>query len=160
MEEKTYSCVEWLDYYKKEIEKIKESSPFLSVLCIAAGIEFLGKLLSTDSIDNGNCREKFNNALREFDTLTEYADKNLYDLVRCGLAHRISVKEGIILSIEQSTNLNSLPIVLNVNSFFEAFAKAVEEAQAKTEWKFPDANTSYVTINNDTTGSTFTMKYQ
>lgn len=160
MAEHDFSCVEWLDYYKNEIEKIKETSPLLSVLCIAAGIEFLGKLLSTDPLDAGNCGGKFDEATKTFNSLNKYVDKKLYDLVRCGLAHRISVKDNIILSTDQPTNLDNIPIVLNVDSFFSDFVKAVEEAQSKQDWGNPNANTSYVTIDENTTGSTYTIKYQ
>ena len=159
-ENKTYSCVEWLNYYKTEIEKIKASSPFLTVLCISAGIEFLGKLLYNDSLDSGNCNTKFNEALKNFESLNKYEDKKIYDLVRCGLAHRISVKEGVVVSTDKPSDLDNIPIVLNVNEFWEDFSKAVDEAQSKSDWKHSNANTDYVTVDNNATGSTFTMNYQ
>ena len=159
MAESTFSCVQWLTRYKEEIAKIKESSPFLSVLCISAGIEFLGKLLYEDSLDNGNgCGEKFNKALENFTSLNKYANKNLYNLIRCGLAHRISVKEDIKLDPNHESQLDTTPIIINPNKFFDDFAIAVDEAQTKTDWLNPNALRPYVTIkDNSETGATATM---
>ena len=58
--EKQHTGLEWLKVYNEELGKIKDVSPLLLVLCVSAGIEFIGKLLSTDDIDNGNkCNIKF-----------------------------------------------------------------------------------------------------
>lgn len=160
--EKEFTCIEWIKYYKEEVEKIVDYSPFLSILCISAGIEYMGKLLSVAPLDDGTgCSGKFENALSSFESLRKYEGKDLYNLIRCGLAHRISVKEGIVLSTTSQNQLDNSPLTINVKSFFDDFVKAVEEAQSKTDWSNPDAQKPYMTINNDSeTGSTLTMQYQ
>jgi hypothetical protein len=156
-----YTCVQWLNEYQKEVKKIKEHSPFLMVLSIAACIEFLGKLLRNESLDNGNeCGKKFEEALSHFDSLKKYSDKNFYHLIRCGLAHRASVKEGIILSDEKDSKLDENPIVLNTNDFYRDFVKAIEEAQSKNDWPNPSATKNYVSVfDNSETGATNTILY-
>lgn len=154
----TFTCIQWLKKYQEEIAKIKEHSPFLMVLCISAGIELMGKLLSPDDLDDGNgCNGKFEGALKQFDSLKKYKDKDLYHLVRCGLAHRVSVKENIILSKELENDLDASPIVLNTNSFFEDFSKAVDDAQVFTGWAHQAATSDYVSITSDLTGLTPTI---
>lgn len=156
-----YTCVQWLNEYKKEVEKIKDQSPFLMVLCISACIEFLGKLLGTDSLDSNNgCSKKFEDALFHFESLKKYYGKDFYHLIRCGLAHRASVKEGIILSTEKETKLDETPIILNTNEFYCDFAKAVEEVQTKNDWPNISATMNYVSVtDNSDTGSTRTVVY-
>jgi hypothetical protein len=156
MEEETFNCIQWLQYYKGEIERIKDASPFLTILGISAGIEFLGKLLSTDSLNDGsNCGHKFEDALSTFTSLRRYSGKNLYHLVRCGLAHRISVQEGIVLSSERNSDLDAHPIVINTNEFYNDFVEAINEAQRKNDWANPFAMQNYVTLLNRTdTGMT------
>lgn len=157
--EKSFTCVQWLEEYAKELAKIKDSSPFLLVLGVSAGIEFLGKLLRTDDLDDSNdCKGKFEQALSNFPSLQKYQGHELYKLVRCGLAHRAAVKEGIILSDSASTDLNSNPIILNTSLFYEDFRQAVEEAQKKTDWPNPAAKSPYISVLNDSeTGSTTTI---
>ena len=156
-----FTCVQWLKEYQKEVEKIKEHSPFLMVLCISACIEFLGKLVGADPLDSNNeCGKKFEDALTHFESLKKYSGKNFYHLVRCGLAHRASVKEGIILSTEEVNKLDETPIILNTNDFYEDFTKAVEEAQSKNDWQNPSATMNYVSVtDNSETGSTKTILY-
>ena len=151
-----YSCVEWIQVYQKELEKIKGHSQLLLTLGVSAGIEFLGKLLHNDDLDDGNNSSgKFEIALSSFTSLQKYSGKELYNLVRCGLAHRVSMKEGIILSPSENTDLDNTPKVLNTNQFFIDFAQAVKDAQKKTDWPNPNATTKYVYVSKDSnTGST------
>lgn len=160
MENTAFTGIKWLNSYKEEIRKIKDHSPLLSVLCISAGIEFLGKLLCDEPLDSKTkCEEKFNKALSTFASLNKYDDKDLYHLIRCGLAHRISVKEGIILDPSHESQLeDSVPIRINPNRFFEDFEKAVEEAQEKKDWPNSAATDEYVTVTtNAETGTTVTI---
>lgn len=159
MSETKFNCVEWLQNYKEDIRKIKDISPFLTVLGVSVGIEFIGKLLSAEDLDSGgSCNIKFEKALSEFESLKKYAEKDFYSLIRCGLAHRVSPKKNIILSSKSDSDLSAEPIILNSNSFFEDFSSAVEEAQSKTDWENPEANIEYVTIREDTdTGMTQTF---
>ena len=159
MAETTFTCIQWLQKYKEELEKIKDSSPFLLMLGISAGIEFMGKLLYIDPLDDGNnCGDKFEKALSEFDSLKKYSGKNLYSLIRCGLAHKISVKEGIVLSKESKSKLNEIPIVINTNVFFDDFVIAVDDAQEKKKWANKAATQNYVIVKNETdTGVTATF---
>ncbi len=160
--ETTFTGIEWLKKYCEDLENIKTHSPLLTVLGVSAGIEFLGKLLSTDPIDSGNdCKNKFENALAEFESLNKYQNKNLYGLVRCGLAHRICIKDGVILSPSKDNDLDSDTFILNPSSFLSDFVKAVKTAQSKKDWPNSIATTSYVSVNKDAeTGSTPTIKYQ
>lgn len=157
--EKQYTSLEWLKVYNEELGKIKDVSPLLLVLCVSAGIEFIGKLLSTDDIDNGNkCNIKFEDALDNFSSLNKYKGKNLYDLVRCGLAHRIGVKKGITLSSSKESDLESMPIRLNTNQFYEDFSQAVEDAQTSSLIVNSIATLPYISVNEfSETGSTITF---
>ena len=157
--EKQHTGLKWLKVYNEELGKIKDVSPLLLVLCVSAGIEFIGKLLSTDDIDNGNkCNIKFEDALGKFASLKKYESKDFYHLVRCGLAHRIGVKEGIILSPSQESDLESKPIRLNTNQFYKDFSQAVEDAQTSSLIVNPIATLPYISVNEfSETGSTITI---
>ena len=158
--EKTFNCVQWLEQYANEVKKIKDVSPFLTVLAISAGIEFLGKLLDDDDLDDSNdCGKKFEDALKAFSSLQKYQNKNLYKLVRCGLAHRTSVKEGIVLDPINDSNLDTRPIVLNPVEFYTDFKSAVDDAQKRTSWPNAAVTQDYVSVISDNvTGSTKTIK--
>ena len=129
------------------------------MLGVSAGIEFMGKLLDTAPLDDKyNCETKFERALTEFDSLKKYAGKQIYNLIRCGLAHRVSVKEGIVISNEKESNLDEIPIVINTNGFFDDFAKAVDDAQVKKNWANTATAQDYVTVKKEAdTGMTATF---
>lgn len=158
MGSETFSSLQWLKKCQEELEKIKEQSPFLLVLGVSVGIEFMGKLLSTDGIDNANsCSKKFEAALDAFPSFKKYKGKNLYKLIRCGLAHRVAVKEGIILTSSKDTDLNAYPIVINATQFYEDFKKAVDEIEKHPGLNL-DATKNYVTVTSEgDTGSTTTI---
>lgn len=157
--EKRRSGLQWLKEYNEELKKIKDTSPLLLVLCVCTGIEFIGKLLSEDDIDDHrNCKVKFEKALSEFPSLKKYKERNLYDLVRCGLVHRIVVKKGIIISPSNGTDMESATKRLNVYDFYVDFSRAVEDAQNKTDWPNQSATSEYIAVNNmSETGTTETL---
>ena len=95
-----------------------------------------------------------------FESLKKYSGKNFYNLIRCGLAHRASVKEGVVLSKEKESKLDETPVILNINEFYNDFVIAVEEAQSKTDWPNPSATMDYVSVtDNSETGATKTIIY-
>ena len=154
--ERKFNYLEWLDYYRNEIEKIKEHSPFLATSCICSGIEYIGWLLSEDSFDTRNkSREYFDNAIKTMESLKKYEAMNLYERIRCGLAHCISTKDGVVLSSERETATGCI-LTINVNVLFEDFCAAVESI--KKECKNPVAKEYYVFIIDETsTGTTTTF---
>lgn len=159
---KNFTAVEWLIEYRNELRNILGASKFITALGVSSGIEFIGKFLSTDSLDSGsNCGAKFESALNEFDSLKKYSGKNLYKLLRCGLAHRAGLGEGILLSESDKTSLDTTPMTLNVPQFYEDFSEAVDLARKRKKWPNTEVLSPYLTVTEqNTTGATATTKNQ
>lgn len=154
--EQKFNYLEWLDYYRDEIGKIKDYSPLLATSCICSGIEYIGWLLSEDPFGTeGKSRDYFNNAIKKMESLKKYEPMNLYSVIRCGLAHCISTKDGVVLSSERETATGCI-LTINVNVLFEDFCAAVESI--KDDYKNPVAQDYYVSIIDETsTGTTMTF---
>jgi hypothetical protein len=111
--------------------------PYLSFIVMATGIEFLGKCIKTD-LDEWNPRgirssTSFEDAVKNIPSLQRYAplltSHNLFDSLRCGLAHSIAPKIKITLSSKKElahmVGINGRTN-LKVEDFYNDFKSACE----------------------------------
>ena len=157
MEEK-FTRLEWLKHYSEHIENIIDSEPFLSMVCLSVGIEFLGKLHCDDkATSNYSGKQNFESALTHFESLKKYSNQELYKLVRCGLAHSISIEEGIVVTTAEESSLSSTPIKLNVKQFFKDFNNAIADAEKSAKTSDVMSNDYVSVIDGLATGKTTTI---
>lgn len=107
-------------YLIGQIGLIKKDYPYFAFLLMAVGIEFLGKCQNEHDWDDYKLiqpRENFNNGLN-LDPLKKYANLDLYDKLRNGLAHSLLIKQGINVSE------GDYPNALNSNTFYSDFEAA------------------------------------
>ena len=112
----------------KEIGELVENHPFQAFTLMATGIEFLGKCLNENEWDTpSQGSSDFNSAIEKLDHLVKYKEiKNLYDKLRCGLAHLCVPKAGIELCPNHN-ELKTYPIILGCRDFYEDFKEACNE---------------------------------
>lgn len=107
-------------YLIGQIKEIKNNHPYFAFLLMAVGIEFLGKCQNEHDWDDYKLiqpRENFNNGLN-LAPLKKYANLDLYDKLRNGLAHSLLIKQGINVSEGDCAN------ALNSNTFYSDFEAA------------------------------------
>lgn len=120
-----------------ELGTMIDPHPYLSFDVMATGIEFLGKCIKAD-LDEWNpktipSKTSFNDAINSIPSLQKYApllnSHDLYDSLRCGLAHTIAPKIKITLSskgemghmVEVNGRIN-----LKAEDFYSDFKSACE----------------------------------
>lgn len=130
------------EFFVEHLSTMIESHPYHSFICMAAGIEFLGKAISNrkDLQKRGHSKEDFNNAIAKlgaFERYRQYSGKdkyNFYESFRCGLLHATVTKHSITLSskneqahlVEFGNQLN-----LRCEDFFHDFKAACFEVIEK-----------------------------
>jgi hypothetical protein len=106
-------------------------------ILISVGIELLGAALD-DKIWHdekaGLSRKRFNKALVNYKSLQKYNNKNLYEKLRCGMAHVYIPKKdlGINMKSESRGNqthntIKNKKLLLTIEYFFEDFKIACDE---------------------------------
>lgn len=130
-----------------ELQLIVETRPYHSFLLIASGIEFLGKAIHPEHGDwdlKNKSRQTFKFALKNIPSLKKYHSientYNLYDSLRCGMAHGFAPKGKVTLSCkEQKPHLQEDHgrINLKIEEFYRDF---VEACQYVTNIDFPPKN--------------------
>lgn len=142
-------------YLIGQIKEIKNNHPYFAFLLMAVGIEFLGKCQNEHDWDDYKLiqpRENFNNGLN-LAPLKKYANLDLYDKLRNGLAHSLLIKQGINVSEGDCAN------ALNSNTFysdFEAACNLVLNAKDDGSGKIMTADGIEIKKNLDATFFTIT----
>ncbi len=116
MKSKIVSLKDFIEEYLiKQIGEIKDSYPYLACILMSVGLELLGKSINHRPwTESGYSRTDFNTAIRE---LPKYASLDLYDNLRCNMAHSMRV-DSIIL-----TNNAGKYADLPVSDFYADFRK-------------------------------------
>ena len=143
-----------------EIGMLKKEHPFHAFTLMATGIEFLGKCLSTYEWDvDGKSREEFNLALNNLNSFNKYRGiDQLYNKLRCGLAHLGIPKIGIKLDRE-SNSISDTSVVLGCEEFYEDFRNAcIEIIENKNNNIKKNLNEDYAKIDGTITGRTESNK--
>ena len=111
------------EYLIDDIGNIVKTHPYFAFLLMAVGIEFLGKCQNSYDWDDYNSnigpRKNFNNGLK-IGPLKRYANMDLRDKLRNGLAHALLIKQGIKVAQGDSPN------ALNSDTFYADFKEACE----------------------------------
>lgn len=143
-----------------EIGEIKNDHPYLAFSLICEGIEFLGKMKSSDLWGKIFVSKKhFINALKQYNSLNKYYEKNdsLYKVIRCGLCH------GLRLSPQNSkckyylcqdkkfsytTKDGNKIIYLGINQLYNDFKEACECLlnDKKSLTKHKEFNNGFLTL--------------
>ena len=125
-----------------EIYSILKAHPFLAMSLMSLGVEFLGKCLNYNSVDDiknkgdHESKKNFNYTIKNLNAFKEYQNLiqpdndskgiELYNNLRCGFAHNFMVKDEIILQASKN-NFNTKPITIGVSNFFDDFFEACME---------------------------------
>ena len=148
---------EYIEHFLiKEIGELVGSYPFQAFTLMAIGIEFLGKCLDESKWDNRNkSSNDFKTAIEKLDSLVKYKNiDNLYDKLRCGLAHLGIPKIGIALSSDKNY-LDANPIILGCKDFYDDFKLAcveiINDSKSQVKKKMDE---DYVSISESVTSST------
>ncbi len=140
----------------KEIGELVETHPFQAFTLMATGIEFLGKCLNESKWDTSNqSSDDFKAAVEKLGSLEKYKDiENLYNKLRCGLAHLGIPKIGVTLSPDKNI-LDANPIILGCKDFFDDFKSAcveiIEDPKSQVKKKMDE---EYASIIGGVTSST------
>ena len=110
------------DYLITQIGEIKQGYPYFAFLLISAGIEFLGKCQNYyDWDDSSKIRPNVNfNYGLKIGPLKKYANMDLFNKLRNGLAHALLIKQGINVS------QGDYPNALNSDTLYADFKEACE----------------------------------
>jgi hypothetical protein len=120
-----------------EIGSLRKSHPYFAFFLIAAGIEFLGKLiLKIPWHDKHNPPYAFKTAINKLPGLNKYVsiDNILYKDLRCGLLHANLPGKEILLGNGTSVEcLNERPIQLFIENFYKNFVDACNSVIEKID---------------------------
>lgn len=141
------------DYLIAKIGEIKDDQPYFAFVLMAIGIEFLGKCQNNVSDWNyytkGQPKRDFNKGMK-LAPLKKYKSRNLYDSLRCGLAHSLSTK-GLALSDKKNKKS------ISCDEFYADFVAACNEVLSGRV-PMPKKNLSDIffveTISNDGSSTT------
>jgi hypothetical protein len=128
-------------YLVDDIGNMIEPFPYHSFMAMAAGIEYLGKVLNPreDYTKDGESRTDFNNALTKLKAFDRYKrlygekDYNFYINFRCGLLHSFAPNHNITISSkDEEPHLTEVDGRLNLRAedFYLDFRAACEEVIA------------------------------
>ena len=121
MQEKTYTVQEFIEECLiADIGKLKSEYPYFAFLLLATGIEFLGKCQNNnaDWQTTGQSESDFNTGLSLFPP--KYQGMDLYNNLRCGLAHAFIPDKGLRLSDVKGQDNT----VLSCEEFYDDFKAA------------------------------------
>lgn len=136
-----------------KIGELKDKEPYVAFLMMAIGIEFLGKCLNNKSDwDTKNMTKKdFNSAINKLKPLKKYRNWDLYDKLRCGLAHSMMVKNGLMIKDKGSSSSASI----SCEEFYRDFKAACEEVMNMPNLPKKNLNDVYFTVRQEN-GSSIT----
>lgn len=119
---------------------IRTENYYLAFVIMGVGIEYLGKCLTpAKDWQEGKSRPTFEKAVNTLEALAPYRrllkEYDLYDSLRCGLAHAAIPKDKITLSSTDAEAPHMYEhngrINLRCETFYEDFKRACEEIIAK-----------------------------
>ena len=108
------------EYLIDDIGEVVKKHPYFAFLLISVGIEFIGKCQNDHDWDDYKIispHDNFENGLK-FKPLKAYANKNLYQDLRNGLAHALLIKNNLNLSDKNANNS------LSSDEFYDRFKEA------------------------------------
>ena len=145
------------NYLIKRIGEIKKDNPYFAFLLMAVGIEFLGQCLNDETeFNKGKSRNNFGLGLTVY-PLNKSEYSNLYEDMRCGLAHSLQTKNGLCMSNTKCKG------TIDCETFYVDFEAACKEILSGkvTMPKKKLSDTFFVVTTNDdgtsTTGNTLSQ---
>ena len=113
------------NYLIRDIGDIKEKYPYFAFLLMSVGFEFLGKCLYDEEWNHQNLSGYFMDGFQLTGLAERYSDLDLYHNLRCGLAHSLLIKDGILLSDKENDHQSDSTI--SCDEFYEHFKRACEK---------------------------------
>ena len=163
---KKLTIKEQIDNYFEGIEQIKKEFPYHAFVLLVPMIEFLGKCLNTDDMENSSNggTADFNAALKNYASLKPYDSqfnrndaKALYGILRCGLLHSLFFKEGI--SLDSGSNDFDKNII-GLESFYNDIKTAWNDAKSGAVEVKKNLDADVFDIDSNITGRTSTIQIQ
>lgn len=137
-----------------ELKDIVENHPYHAFALLAIVVELLGKCLNSNP-DWQHFEPKgvdFNKALTDYKSLKKYmALNNLYNTLRCGMAHAFLPKEGIQLAPDRNDLSNN---TIGCKELYEDIIAAFNEIKDGNISPFKDMSKSVLQINDLKSGAT------
>lgn len=102
-------------------------------ILIAVGIETLGAALDKYSwhYKDAGSRKRFNKALSCYQSLKKYTGVDLYEKLRCGMAHVYVPKYGLGINMRSEggvyNKINNQKLLLHIEDLFNDFIEACQE---------------------------------
>ena len=140
------------------MEDIVNNHPYHAFALLAIFIVMLGKCLSEGDWQQVNhSKEDFNRALIEYPSLEKYQTvSDLYSILRCGIAHAMLIKPGVILV----PDTNDLPNkIIGCRDFYNDICQAWERLKSSKEIALKDLDQDVMQVQDDVTGSTINNIY-
>lgn len=136
-----------------EMGDIVNKHPFHAFALLSIMIEVLGKCLSPkDWQQGGNSQTDFNQALAKYPSLQKYRGiSNLYSILRCGMAHALLLKSGVILVPDKNDILNS---TIGGKDLYQDICQAWKDVKSGIVISQKDLDANVMSVNGNASGTT------
>ncbi len=140
------------------MENIVNNHPYHGFALLAIFVEVLGKCLSGNDWQHRNhSKTDFNKALTDYSSLQKYkVIPDLYHILRCGIAHALLVKPGVILVPDKNDLPNN---IIGCRDFYNDICQAWEDLKSNKLTALKDLDKEVMQVQDDVTGSTINNIY-
>ena len=137
------------------MEDIVNNHPYHAFALLAIMIEVLGKCLSSkDWQQGGESKNDFNKALKKLLPLQKYqVIPDLYSALRCGMAHALLVKPGVLLVPDKNDLFNC---AIGGKDLYKDICLAWEDLKSGQVTSQKDLDAEIMPVNGETSGRTIT----
>ncbi len=165
-----YTAETFLSYYVKRISHIIRKEPFLSIILISCGIEFLGKCINAHVAkwnEPSHSKEDFESAINKYDAFKAYRSwlqkYRLYNNLRCGTVHSLMTSTNIkLVNIGPHNEMNDV-LTFSADQYFKDFSAAVIRFRKERKKGAKSVESDFATIEDSfdvsTTGACVNDKY-
>lgn len=143
-----------------ELGSMIKTHPYMSFIIMSIGIEFLGKCINRGRVDwnlGGRPTVDFEKAINDIPNFERYriylTTHDLYDSLRCGLAHSVAPKGKVTLSSkEEAPHLTVFgnSVNLKVEDFYKDFKEACEYVIIQTYSETDKMNGAFLYVPGET----------
>ncbi len=165
-----YTAETFLSYYVKRISNIIRKEPFISIISISCGIEFLGKCINTyvaEWNEPSHSKEDFESAINHFDAFIAYRPwlqkYRLYNSLRCGTVHSLMTSTNIkLVNIGPHEETDDV-LTFSAEQYLKHFSAAVIQFRKEKKKGAKSVDSAFAKIENNfkvsTTGTCVNDKY-
>lgn len=141
------------------MDDIVNNHPYHAFTLLSIMIEVLGKCLSPgDWQQGGNSKEDFNKALKEYPSLRKYQNvSDLYSDLRCGMAHALLLKSGVVLVPDENDLFNC---IIGCKDLYLDICQAWEDLKSGQVTSQKDLDADVMPVNGEASGTTISTNYK